>query len=76
MLIIDSGSDGQNCQFGEEMIRTKLATNKVELSEIPDLKQVVLFNHHQSTEAGWCQVRKYFILIIWRPPLNYMAAAT
>ena len=48
MLIIDSGSDGQNCQFAEEMIRTKLATNNVEPSEIPDLKQVVLFNHHQS----------------------------
>ena len=26
-----------------------------------------------NTEAGWCQVRKYFI---WRPPLNNVAAAT
>ena len=48
MLIIDPGSDGQNCQFVKDMIRTDFATNNVESSEIPDLRQVVLFNHHQS----------------------------
>ncbi|XP_022301449.1 uncharacterized protein LOC111109565 [Crassostrea virginica] len=51
MVIIDPGSDGQNCQFVKDMIRTDFATNKVESSEIPDLRQVVLFNHHQSLSS-------------------------
>nr|XP_022302879.1 uncharacterized protein LOC111110604 [Crassostrea virginica] len=48
MLIIDPGSDGQNCQFLKEMICTDFGTNNVELPEIPDLRQVFLFNHHSS----------------------------
>ncbi|XP_022302880.2 indoleacetate--CoA ligase-like [Crassostrea virginica] len=48
MLIIDPGSGGQNCQFVKDMIRTDFGTNNVESSEIPDLRQVVLFNHHES----------------------------
>ena len=48
MLIIDPGLDGQNCQFVKDMIRTEYATNNVESSAIPDLRQVFLFNHHQS----------------------------
>ena len=48
MLIIDPGSDCQNCQFVKDMICTDFGTNNVESTEIPELRQVVLFNHHQS----------------------------